>query len=543
MAHISGIFDLKRNYEFKKKLYGENYEDNSIEYPELGLLLFISSRNNEHDKRYLKVEKSKNSTVITRGFTIDEFENGHFSKIIIQNDGFSLLKDFLGIGRWFYFERDNTFIFSTSLWALKNLMCQCGYHSEMNENAFISLAGLGMLAPGETVYEDVKLLTHNLSIEFKIQKKQFKVIYHKEFDPFISNVSYLPKTDQIVSSFNESTASVHKFNKKINKPTLAGLSGGLDSRMSILSYEKQFGPPEALTFSESNTCDDIISKEIAYDLKIIRHFIPLDNGDYLKEHNNWRYWNKLNDGTNLTFQSAHVLYAYSKIDNNKYGLILTGMIGDILLSRLTFSKKNWSKDIKKASIGFFPAYIDKIDYIKKLRSTNTENSTLELWKLRMLNGTLHGDRITSEDSASYSPFYSKKIWDLTLKIGHDKLVDYRYYFEWMKQQDQRAFKYKWDKVNAMPKSYISFKIYKYLHYFINRFKPKTSMNPFELWFNNNPEMKNSYIYKIEDLLKTHDKMESLFGKLRPFHKFNAVKVLALFNILDIYDQYLIKKNI
>lgn len=537
MGHITGLFQVQQNDLPTKQLYGLDYVDSFFKFESIQLQVVVSSRNNDHDRFFLKRIDKEDHTNFIRGFKLDEEDNGSFSSIRVGQDRCTLEVDFLGIGRWFYYQKGPEVYFSTSLWALRNLLINQKIYPEVDEQSLWSLAALGMLPPNKTVYKDVFIVQAYQRIVLKASNSSPIHIEAKD-DPFLWGPKDTYSLDRIALAFNGAVSSMKQFSDFLNKPMLAGLSGGLDSRMSVFSYEKQFGSIDTLTFSQPGTLDDLIADKIATDLNLKRHFVSLEKGEYLNHLDHWKLWNKWNDGTNLTFQSAHALYAYNKIDVSSYSLMLTGQLGDAIISRMSFTQNDWIKDIKKASIGFFPQYLSRLDYISTLRKMKPTDSFPELWKLRLINGALHGDRITSELLASYSPYYSRIIWEETQAIGQQKLLNYRFYIPWMKLQDERALNYKWEKINAKPSTYSSFIFNKYRHAIEKRIFKKTSMNPFDLWFQQNPILKDKYSNQIQVMQEKHVLLNELFGDIA-VHSLSAVQLLALFNIFGIYDQYVV----
>jgi len=224
----------------------------------------------------------------------------------------------------------------------------------------------------------------------------------------------------------------------------AFLSGGLDSRMSVYTAH-QLGIKDITTmnFADPGYADDVISKAIAKELSYKLLHYSLANGDYLKQlDKNLAY----NEGQIALHAASHLYAAISSIDLTPYGIMHTGLVGDILKGDcLNAAHHNSVNPMAFAtSTKLLPAMQSELNNIARLYP-NHEHFLLNS---RELNGMINGDLACYRYSHAVSPFLNPEMLQYCLSIDPAYRYKNKCYIEWLKAMHPAAAKHKWEKTNA-----------------------------------------------------------------------------------------------
>jgi asparagine synthase (glutamine-hydrolysing) len=289
---------------------------------------------------------------------------------------------------------------------------------------------------------------------------------------------------------------------------ISSLSGGLDSRMvTWVAHEMGYCNMLNYCFSQSDYLDERISKKIASDLEHDYVFKALDNGNYLKDIENMI---KVNFGNALYIGSAHGKSFVDLIKWNKYGLVHTGQLGDVILG--TYYTSN--KENKPFQIGD-GGYSKKL--VERLKSINLkekyENQEIFNFYNRGFNGVMQGNLPSQEYTEVASPFLDVDFMNYCLKIPLKYRWNHFIYFEWIKRKYPKAANYKWEKINAKISS-IKINILgrqvvlinlprKIIKKVIKKISGKNgillgeSMNPIDYWYESNKSLKE-FFFRVYD---------------------------------------------
>jgi asparagine synthase (glutamine-hydrolysing) len=320
-----------------------------------------------------------------------------------------------------------------------------------------------------------------------------------------SKEEILEKMDRL---FAQAICLEFEKDKEYNYKHIATLSGGLDSRMTVLMAHK-LGYKEQLnfTFSQSNYLDETISKQIASDYGHEFLFQSLDNGNYLKNIDKTVYYN---DGLILYSGSSHVLKSIENINTESYGMMHTGQIGDAVIG--SFLSKPYAVKPTIYSGAYSTKLINRIAPF--LETVVAKYPTEELFKfhgrafLAALNGNYYFDIYTQ----TVSPFLDIDFLTYCYSIPEEYKYKQKIYLEWIAQKHPEFAKYRWEKTGVSPlKSYNYMKYFDLYFYqrmklkFFDRIrkKIKTGMNPFDDWFDKNPSLQeylSNYYYEHISLL-------------------------------------------
>jgi len=267
------------------------------------------------------------------------------------------------------------------------------------------------------------------------------------------------------------------------------LSGGIDSRMALFKAESQ-GFEDILigTFSQSGYIDEKIARRIAIAHKHEFLFYALDNGIFLKDIDRSIHHN---EGMTTIPGLAHGLGFLSKIDIHEFGMLHTGLIGEVIKGDYLTSKnhKPLSEEFLKKRGNYLIDKIPKEITDRILKEYDSEEMYL-LYE-QCINGTM-----TNRIHDSASPFLSQDFMEFSLRIPPSLRYQLYIYRKWIISKVPEADKYIWEKTSLRPSAgpLLNFMSIAMKHVILklrSMHTPASSMNPFDYWLKNNPDLRRS----------------------------------------------------
>ena len=445
---------------------------------------------------------------------------------------------------YFFDKESNTFIFSSNLRVVTRGMKHLGFTIDLDITGVYYLLTFGYMLEDVTLIKNVKKLLPGHVIIYEDEKIEIKKYYK------LSNKLYIEgNEDDIIKELDKrfSNAIRLEYEKDLEYGYLhiATLSGGLDSRTNI-AYAKKLGFNNltCFTFSESNYLDEKIAKKICSDNNIEFIFYALDNGNYLT-----KYIDNIilsNDGLILFDGSSHLYNCLKKISFQNYGLIHTGMIGDLIVGSYLKGKEHYKinkesfKRITHSNILFHKLHLD-------INNFDYESDELFAFYTKCVNAVFNGYRMCEQFTEFSSPFLYIDFLEYALRI-HPK---YRYeesiYFKWINKCIPEFSKYRWEKCGLRPIYPIS--IMKHSRMF-RRLIGKTtfgekyvSMNPMKYWWKKNIDLQkkinsifNENIENIKNYPDILNDVEYLFNKKDLLtNKTQAITIIKSVDILGLNE--------
>lgn len=415
---------------------------------------------------------------------------GEFSGFIfIKNDEkLYCFTNQLGSKRVYYSICDKTIIISPSINIIAEFRNNLTHKNSLNIGAAYSLLTFGGLLENQTLIENVYKLQAGNFLEINAGKlilNQYHSFNNVETEIY-NKKEAIHKLDEV---FNNNILLEYNKDKEYNYKHLATLSGGLDSRMNVMTANKYGYNTVNFCFSQTNYLDQQIAQQISSDLNNDFIFIPLDKSNYYKdtEENMDIY-----EGQIFYLSSAHYNYALKQLDLKNYGLIHTGQIGDGVLGGFLTDKNN-------------PNYFSKIisnKLFNKIPHINLKNySTEETFKLinRVFNVTIAGSYVSEHhESDLVSPFLDTDFIELCLSIDFSLKYKSKIYIDWINTIKPEIAKYKWEKTGFKPTSIWKSNLSRYTkkisktYYSSFNKQNRMSMNPYEYWYKNNTNFSELY---------------------------------------------------
>jgi asparagine synthase (glutamine-hydrolysing) len=466
---------------------------------------------------------------------------GDFSGFIYSksDDSWLVFTNQTGSKRLFYFENQDYFIFASELRDISFLLHQLNIPVKPDIRAAYSLLTYGFMLKNITLVSNVLRLTAGTKLNFKENKLAVSEYFNlrniqKTTD---SKEQIIEKVDEL---FCKAVQLEFEKDKEYNYKHIATLSGGLDSRMTVLVADK-LGYKEQLnfTFSQSNYLDELISKQIASDYKHEFLFQSLDNGNFLKEIDKTVY---INDGLILYSGACHLLNSLEKINFATYGLVHTGQIGDAVLG--SFLSKPYSIKPVYSQGAYSGKLLAKIESFSKEYCEEFENEELYKFYSRAFAGALNGNLYMDIFTQTVSPFLDVDFLSYCYSIPDSLKYKHKIYLEWIAKKYPEFGRYRWEKTGVSPLKSTNWKKYLDWNYYMRmklKFfdkkskKMRTGMNPFDEWMEKNPELSEFvYTYYNSNILNLTDYKELKLDCEKLFNEGNLNEKLQVLTLLSAY---------
>jgi asparagine synthase (glutamine-hydrolysing) len=418
--------------------------------------------------------------------------------------------------RIFYYENEKFIVFSSDINELISYAKKNRFKLELDINGSKMMLQNGYMIGDSTLVKNIKKLLPGTSFKYELSKKVFFVYYSLNDIP-VKSIQYDDAIDEMEILFSK--AVKREFDRDLldKKKHLITLSGGLDSR-AVRMVAKDLGYNNAtnVTMSQSGYLDYSIALEISRDSNDDFIFFSLDNGRYL--FNDILLSCRNNGGTALYNGNAHIDFMIDNLNTNQYGILHTGMIGDVIAGGSFVSSEDidFSRGLYSSVKGFHKYEID-LEYF------TYSNQEMNLLYNRGINGAFNGIYSSQRTMEAYSPFIDPDFMYFMYSLPRNFLKDSKIYIDWMKKYHKYMLDYKWEKTNLKPNSnrvlVFAMRIYRALHRRIFK-NNKKSMNPYDYWYRNNVEFREKIQSEYNMAFNNLKKKVYLVEVLNELHKKN-----------------------
>lgn len=463
---------------------------------------------------------------------------GEFSGFIFDKNSGKLLffNNKTATKQVFYSEFDSSIIITPSIKNIIDYKKTKNLHSNLNINATYNLLTFSAMIENQTLIDNVFKLGAGEYLEIK--NDYLKLTTYHTFNNIDYSINNKNKAiDLLNESFSEALKLEYQKDNEYNYKHLTTLSGGLDSRMTLMIADKLGFKNETFCFSLENYLDEKIARKIAKDLDLKFHFVPL-NGEYII---NLKEMVKVNNGLHQFLAAAHYNYAIKKIDLSNYGLIHTGQIGDGVLGTFVTKKKEYLS--KRVS--------DKLSH-KSIVSKNILNkySNEEVFKLhqRVFNLTHFGSYVTEyHNTYLTSPFLDANFIEIALSIDPKLKYNQKIYLEWIQKYHPEIAKYKWERTGFKPNKNWKTPLSRYTnkvlkeYYNLTNQREKFSMTPTDHWIKKNIEIQEFYTTFFNNNIDLTHANKELFKDLNMlFHIGNTNEKAMVLTVLEVVRKFNLK---
>uniref|UniRef100_UPI0025BA86BF asparagine synthase-related protein n=1 Tax=Chryseobacterium sp. TaxID=1871047 RepID=UPI0025BA86BF len=403
-----------------------------------------------------------------------------------------------------FYSRLNDHIFiDTDLIRLSRTIKENGFSVSPNMDAFYQLLVVGSLlenkTPIQNVYKvlDAHFLEINVSDQIITEKEYFNV----------SEIEYYNKNkesalDNIHDVFTEAVKMEYEKDLEYGTSHLSLLSGGLDSRMAMFyALKNNFDIGCAFCFSQSQYFDEKISRKIADDYKLNYEFVSLDGGVFLNKIDELT---RISEGMTLYTGGIHVHHAIENLSYNNFSIFHSGQIGDGILGG--FNSEPRKKKPTEYKIVMNKLFLPKVQ--SDLETAFKKHEKEEIFLLRNLayNRTVFGAQVFQQKAYQTSPFMTKDFIKLAVSLPEEWKYNHQFYFEWLSKHCKEAEQYVWERTLMKPdakwKVFVGDKIIKrgFVQFYnrILRLPQKTSMYPYQYYFDSNELIQKNYQQYFEE---------------------------------------------
>lgn len=339
----------------------------------------------------------------------------------------------------FRYENDDILAFSSSLIWLNQFLNKLKISTTLDINSAYQFLSLGYFADQSTLVKEIKKELPSLIRKVTLDKNSEYQIYHV----YQNETKYTKITENIIRQTDELFQDVIK--KEYNKDLQYGLkhittlSGGLDSRINVISAHKQnFNNFTNITFSQSGSDDEKIARKISEDFKDQHILLSLNNGVHLFENKNVI---QLNNCSVYFFGAAQTYYSNLKINFDSFGLLHHGALAES-------SKGGYLKqpNVSKPNIynwGVSTTFIDKIKSDLLNNANQYANDEIFALYTRGFNAIQNGTWMSTPFTDLVYTYMEKEFASYAYSIDPKLRYNGRFTIEWMKLLHPEMTKYNW----------------------------------------------------------------------------------------------------
>src|SRR3989339_21657 len=402
----------------------------------------------------------------------------------------------VGDKRIYYFKGTNEFIVSDSIKEMKNYCDQKRISVSLDQSSAYQLLTFGYLLHDNTLIAEFKRLLPGHFIKYENETASIHQYFILNYANPSQSVTENDIIENIDSLFRKAVILEYKKDTQYNLKHITSLSGGLDCRMNTwVANALNFSNITNFTFSQSGYLDQTIAQQIASDLNHEWIFKSLDHGDFLKDVEKII---ELTEATTSYSNHCHSNNALTILNFQKFGVLHTGQIGDVMIS--SFMSENQHN----------PPYFAKYSSNKLLHKVsddvlkNYENQELFLLYNRGFNGALAGHTLIQHYTEVASPFLDVDFMNYCLSIPLKLRKNHNIYKKWIIKKYPKAADYIWESLGTtiraktlnirgktVPIQKLPRFVWKGMELQLGlRSKTDTSsafnMNPFDYWYRTNP---------------------------------------------------------
>lgn len=469
-------------------------------------------------------------------FDLHHFENEHFFKdykghfcgaVINKFNGEVLVfNNQSGTQKLFYYQDKDNLIVSTDFYTTTNAIRQTGVQLKLNIDACYLLLSSGFMHEDYTLFEQIKQIRAGEYLSYNEKKQINKHFYFHLNQIKTIQISYPAAIEQLDEMFRKAVAIEYELDKKYGYPSYTTLSGGLDSRMvALTAYDLGYKNQHLVNFSQPKYADEIIAQKIAKDYKLKFKHISLFSNSLTSIDENIA----INGGLTIYTGASHVYSAMCELQGENIGIIHTGNIGDAVLGSFITNKQIQLPDFKS---GMYSE--DKTGKSSQVLSSVLSNyASEELFKfynrafLGANNGFLYYDLV----GESSSPFLEPDFLAFAYSLPREYKYKSRIYIDWIKQKHPEYAQYIWEAIGGKPtNNHLLRLLYRIRRAIVKRLPLQTiwknTMNPEQLWYDSDTEVKTTMDQYFEANLKYTDKLPDIQKDLKKLYQKGDIQLKA-----------------
>lgn len=326
-----------------------------------------------------------------------------------------------------------------------------------------------------------------------------KFIYYRIKKENINrNISAEQAIDILDKLFIKAIEQIIKKDQEYGYKTIFDISGGLDSRMNIgvaVKYnESKIKDILAITFAQKNSLDDIISSEISELLNLDHIYYFLDGGNCLTDIDDLVF---MNQGFNFYLGATGIKRFLSIIDKKIYGMSVVGILGDIYEGAMITDGEgevNWNYNRFRTS--------KKINVTVDGNREEFDDNEILWFYIRGILAGMNTGFIRQNFVEPITPYGNVEFMNFCFSLPYKMRVKQHIYRQWMIKKYPHIANIKYSGTEFPVSLHDKFDWFKVLPLRIKRRlyraiwgqKKEWSMNPFDIWYEENIVLRE-YIQK------------------------------------------------
>ena len=463
--------------------------------------------------------------------------NGHCSGALYykNEDKWVIFTNPLGDRAIFYYYNNGEYIIGSQLNYVTDYMKLVGISRNVDRHGISCLMDFGYFIDNSTCIKNIKRLYPGEYLVINESACITRQYYIAEFEE--KAISLEDAIESLDTAFCRAVKRIADKNLEYGYKNLLDISGGLDSRIICYTMKRLgYNNSIMITYSQSNSHEEKITKSISQKLDFELYHKILDNGKCIK------------DIDELVFMNSGVSYYYGitggkdfleVLDNRILGMEFTGVLGDIydgsMLTENGLSKPTIESDKYRAS---------KLNSIDKKNSYSTyinkfkKNDTFWLYTRGMLAG-LSTFLIRQNFIEPVTPFGDKDFLRCYLSIPWEMRVKDRVLFKWFLNKYPSAAQIRYAATGLKPINHsskfskVKYRLLLYIKkgWSLLQGKPlPNNMNPVKFWLKANedliPYIDNYFYTEMEACSLSQEIKSKLYSLYNDNSDFNN-KAVAL----------------
>jgi asparagine synthase (glutamine-hydrolysing) len=394
-----------------------------------------------------------------------------------------------GTRKLFYYKDNDYLVISTDLGVLATTMSGLSKSISLDTKAAWMLLSYGFMLEDYTLLNEVKQIIAGQFIYFEKQQLIKQHYFH------LTSIQRKKSSSkeiiqQLESCFQLAVKEEYSIDKEYGYNSTATLSGGLDSRMTVLMAEQLGYKQQLINFSQKGYADEVIANEIAVAYQLRLDTVELTETSLIAIDEIIR----INDGMSVYTGAGHVLQALRKLNYPNRGILHTGMLGDAILGSYLTAPHDTTPGIHSG------AYSQRIphDALPLFTSIAKKYPSEELFKFynRAFQGINNGFLFLNLFSESLSPFMHPDFLKLALSIPHSYTYKERIYIDWIRKLHPEWAEFSWENIGGKPTNNHCWRfLYRAKRAFIKRLPIasmwKHSMTPEQNWYNQSERVRTT----------------------------------------------------
>ncbi len=479
-----------------------------------------------------------------KGNTFFCYFNGVFSGCLYDIDRKTLIvyTNQTGSKQVFYYRSHDHFMFGSDINNLIDASMENNIKLSFNEVCAYQMLTYGFMIDNSTYAKEIH----------RLQAGQYALVERgdvciKTYHYFKKNLSRFKHAsekkmiEELDLCFKNAVKLVYQKNEEYGYDHFAEISGGLDSRMGIwVAHSQKNRHVQLVEYGKADYLDEVIAKEIAKYWKDEIIIKPLDDLSFFYDIDKVC---KMLGGLSLYVGSTGQTRLVECINMRKYGLEVTGDLGDVIIGSYAYKKGN---EIVYPSGAYSTFLLNRINNLSDDVMKKHYDRELFLIYSRGFQGVLNTWQISQRFTEVVSPFCDVDFLQLCMDIPVEKRVGHSIYKKWILWKYPEAAKFKWEKIDDyITESSLKIKLWRMRRRLENILKvgkgnPAFSMNPFDVWYRNTPELRlffDNYMVDSFEFIKTLASDQFLEDINMLYSSGNVAEKTMVLTVLSSVKQY------